>query len=361
MKRQFIVLLLAGGILLPSLPVSADGLFSNITNSQNAADEYKQFRNEVEQYRKKYNSYRTDLVFKLQNNSTDQSSISDYEILIDKISQTVSDYISSDTAASMTYWENLFGGPEKAPKDNTYHDIIEVLGSAYDDDLEEVKLITQNFKKNLRLVFKDEKITDLEYQNITSYLQDYDSLLEKENDSISKNEEKSPSDTVESTDTCCLVDFCELFAQRYVAYQKDNNNSYEIPANNFVLPASDGDMIQIQTTPATLTIDKDDFSICQATIELDNSLLSDEESNKMSIRCIMALSALEYPFDVQNAENKSIGVWKNQILPAIKKLNFNSLNSKSERILIYSGNYDYYLSSLETSIAKYYYINAEKR
>ena len=177
MKRQFIVLLLAGGILLPSLPVSADGLFSNITNSQNAADEYKQFRNEVEQYRKKYNSYRTDLVFKLQNNSTDQSSISDYEILIDKISQTVSDYISSDTAASMTYWENLFGGPEKAPKDNTYHDIIEVLGSAYDDDLEEVKLITQNFKKNLRLVFKDEKITDLEYQNITSYLQDYDSLL----------------------------------------------------------------------------------------------------------------------------------------------------------------------------------------
>lgn len=52
MKRQFIVLLLAGGILLPSLPVSADGLFSNITNSQNAADEYKQFRNEVEQYRK---------------------------------------------------------------------------------------------------------------------------------------------------------------------------------------------------------------------------------------------------------------------------------------------------------------------
>ena len=64
MKRQFIVLLLAGGILLPSLPVSADGLFSNITNSQNAADEYKQFRNEVEQYRKKYNSYRTDLVAK---------------------------------------------------------------------------------------------------------------------------------------------------------------------------------------------------------------------------------------------------------------------------------------------------------
>ena len=131
--------------------------------------------------------------------------------------------------------------------------------------------------------------------------------------------------------------------------------------SNFVLPASDGDMIQIQTTPATLTIDKDDFSICQATIELDNSLLSDEESNKMSIRCIMALSALEYPFDVQNAENKAIGVWNNQILPAIKKLNFNSLNSKSERILIYSGNYDYYLSSLETSIAKYYYINAEKR
>lgn len=72
------------------------------------------------------------------------------------------------------------------------------------------------------------KLPDLEYKILQVICKIMIVWLEKENDSISKNEEKSPSDTVESTDTCCLVDFCELFAQRYVAYQKDNNNSYEI-------------------------------------------------------------------------------------------------------------------------------------
>lgn len=103
--------------------------------------------------------------------------IAEFENLGQQMSDAVVSGIENSTAASMSYWEMLFGGLDQAKQNPEYHNLIELLGTSYDESLAQAESIGQGMRDAMTSAFADGKISEEEYQNILSYMQSYNEAM----------------------------------------------------------------------------------------------------------------------------------------------------------------------------------------
>ena len=89
----------------------------------------------------------------------------------------VQEAITNSTAASMSYWQTLFGGDGTAEYDPAYQQIIELTNQAYEDAIAQAEGISQGLRDAMSSAFADGEISEEEYQQILSYVQSYNDAL----------------------------------------------------------------------------------------------------------------------------------------------------------------------------------------
>ena len=89
----------------------------------------------------------------------------------------VQDAIVNSAAASMSYWQMLFGGEGTAENDPAYQQIIELTNQAYEDAMSQAEQISQGMRDAMTSAFADGEISEEEYQQILSYMQSYNEAL----------------------------------------------------------------------------------------------------------------------------------------------------------------------------------------
>lgn len=89
----------------------------------------------------------------------------------------VQEAIANSTAASMSYWQTLFGGDGTAEYDPAYQQIIELTNQAYEDAMAQAEGISQGLRDAMTSAFADGEISEEEYQQILAYMQSYNDAI----------------------------------------------------------------------------------------------------------------------------------------------------------------------------------------
>ena len=87
--------------------------------------------------------------------------------------------ITNSTAATMSYWEMLFGGSEEAPYDPDYQEIIKLTNTSYQNALAQAQSISQGFRDALTSAFDDGTISQEEYAELQKWMQSYNEAMGK--------------------------------------------------------------------------------------------------------------------------------------------------------------------------------------
>lgn len=85
--------------------------------------------------------------------------------------------ISNSAAASMSYWQVLFGGEGEAEVDPAYQEIIDLTNQAYEDAMAEAEGISQGMRAAMTSAFADGTVSEEEYQKILSYMKSYNDAM----------------------------------------------------------------------------------------------------------------------------------------------------------------------------------------
>lgn len=88
----------------------------------------------------------------------------------------VQEAIVNSTAASMSYWQVLFGGEGTAEYDPAYREIIELTNQAYEDAMGQAEEISQGMREALTSAFTGGE-SEEEYQQILSYMRSYNDAI----------------------------------------------------------------------------------------------------------------------------------------------------------------------------------------
>lgn len=227
---------------------AVNGYLSGITEEFQAAyKEVDSFRDaldkSVQSYETASESFSNNLFTDMLTNATlTDADIAEFENLGQQMSDAVVSGIENSTAASMSYWEMLFGGSDEAKQNPEYHNLIELLGSAYDDSLAQAESIGQSLRDAMNSAFADGQISEEEYQNILSYVQSYNEAmaqaeLEAQNEqdyidqqklfhkaqTASLDEIKDTAKEIEESRDTALADAEEKYlTERYAAEYKYN-------------------------------------------------------------------------------------------------------------------------------------------
>lgn len=89
----------------------------------------------------------------------------------------VQEAITNSTAASMSYWQTLFGGDGTAEYDPAYREIIDLTNQAYEDAIAQAEGISEGLREAMTSAFADGEISQEEYQQILSYMQSYNDAI----------------------------------------------------------------------------------------------------------------------------------------------------------------------------------------
>lgn len=85
--------------------------------------------------------------------------------------------ITNSTAATMSYWEMLFGGEGVAEYDPQYRDIIDLTNTSYEAALSQAQTISQGFRDALTSAFDDSTISESEYAELQNWMQSYNDAM----------------------------------------------------------------------------------------------------------------------------------------------------------------------------------------
>lgn len=95
----------------------------------------------------------------------------------DDMHQAVIDGIENSTAASLSYWEMLFGGEVEAGENEDYQDIVDLTNVSYEEGIAKAREIGQKLREAMTEAFADGQINEQEYANILSYVQSYNEAI----------------------------------------------------------------------------------------------------------------------------------------------------------------------------------------
>lgn len=169
------------------------------------------------------------------------------------------------------------------------------------------------------------------------------------------------------TDKRGLVEFVELYTQRMDEYQQVNGTTFDLMPGTSTPSFWTGELQIVESLAGSIGVYPGDFTVHDVLMTL--SVSSDEESaNQQSyISCAAAMSALE--FDA--SQDKGFRVIDSSAMKeAILNIGniyidlgdiLDKVKTTGSRVLVYSGNYDYYVDTLKKGSADIVYLIAEER
>lgn len=101
----------------------------------------------------------------------------------------VQEAIVNSSAASMSYWETLFGGEGSAELDPAYQEIFNLTNQAYLDALAQAEQISQGMRDAMTSAFEDGEISEDEYQQILSYMRSYNDAIARASAEVQSEED----------------------------------------------------------------------------------------------------------------------------------------------------------------------------
>lgn len=154
--------------------------------------EVNKFRTEVDRSATSYRNASAEFSSKLLTSmvtgttlsSEDKSSLYD---LGSQMSTAVIDGIRNSEAASLSYFEMLFG--ESAAGNGTYQSIVDVTNSAYEESIAQAEQIGNDLRNALTKAFSDGTISDEEYNNILSYMRSYNDAMSRASSEVQNEQD----------------------------------------------------------------------------------------------------------------------------------------------------------------------------
>lgn len=160
----------------------------------------------------------------------------------------------------------------------------------------------------------------------------------------------------ETTNRVGLVDFCELHTKRYVFAQQERDVDNDIIGANYGVLANVDDFLFVSTSAGNVNVYKNTLEINEATFTLYDFDSDEATNDRHSMNFVSALSALEFDYlderqisldsvlhgGPKNAFEKSAVIYNDEIFDIVNSYDISKARS-GDRVLVYSGNYDYYL------------------
>lgn len=173
--------------------------------------------------------------------------------------------------------------------------------------------------------------------------------------------------SAEKTDRRGLVEFIELYASRFAVYAYENGLEFDTAPLSSLPPWKRGDLLMFETSAGTAGVYPGGYDLHDLVITF-YSLSDDDADNELyATSCVIAISALE--FDAQYEVGPSLAR-KSAVedAAAIFEEMGNGLEEALTqsmdggcRVLIYSGNYDYFVEYVTMGNRDFVYLTAEER
>lgn len=151
-----------------------------------AFDQVAKFNGAVVASVKLYKDSSTQLSGQLLTAMLSKKELSDEDItningLAESMHKAVMDAIAESNAATMSYWDILFGSPEEGEIPDEYHKIWSLSNDAYQEAVNNATQIGQNVREALTDAFADGQVSTDEYNRILDYMRAYnDAVAEAE-------------------------------------------------------------------------------------------------------------------------------------------------------------------------------------
>ena len=153
-----------------------------------------------------------------------------------------------------------------------------------------------------------------------------------------------------------LMDFCESYMKRLVSVIKDNDIDYDLYTFGGDILSDFAEEYLVQVTAGDLIVKKENLCISEGSFTLSISSASEEKNAEYAMSFIAAFSALEHESmadshrsledrlvgETQSCYEESRSIFLEVISPALTPDVFERVRN-GEEVLLYSGNYDYYL------------------
>lgn len=161
-----------------------------------------------------------------------------------------------------------------------------------------------------------------------------------------------------------LIEFTELSMKRFMEFEEKYNKDYDLRVTTQFVPFREYmDVYEVDSTFGTISFDKKDFHVSSIIMTMSVEKEESSKNEQYLFQCISAVSALEYD-EIDNslielehkikktgpssAFEKTIQIWGDEIQPRMKEIVQKSKGKSIDRELIYSGNYNYYLSTMDS-------------
>ena len=173
--------------------------------------------------------------------------------------------------------------------------------------------------------------------------------------------------SAEKTTRRGLVEFVELYASRFAVFASENGLDFDTAPLSPLPPWKSGDLLMFETSAGTAGVYPGGYDLHDLVMTF-YSLSDDDADNELyATSCVMAISALE--FDAQyeigpSLARKSAVEDAATIFDEIGNGLEDTLTQAMEetrRVLVYSGNYDYYIEYVTMGNRDFVYLIAEER
>lgn len=193
--------------------------------------------------------------------------------------------------------------------------------------------------------------------------------------------ESIPHEIITDTDRRNVFSYIELYTSRYIEdLQRTGSNRSYIVTEPLLSPYREEDpnggepLIVTEAAPGTLYIHPEDYTLAKVlmTFMVINGPESTNETALAS--CVVAMSALEYDYNAgeilklgpnsATAVDITLSILSENVLEAYKKAGSDPSCFVNEPVLIYSGNYDYFLQAFapaDQSVSYVLYLIAQER
>ena len=181
----------------------------------------------------------------------------------------------------------------------------------------------------------------------------------------------------EPTNKRGLIEFCELYMQRFTAYQKDYEIDYDVQIIGYHFgPLKYNDnYAMFSSTAGSIDVYLPDYTVSEITMTYSDFNAEKEVNERNYMSCMMALSALEYDYlddrflymsskvygGASNATDKAFSIWSENVAGTLID-NLNAARETGNEVKIYSGNYDYFIAynngERDDKQYQYYYLIA---
>ena len=164
-----------------------------------------------------------------------------------------------------------------------------------------------------------------------------------------------------------LVEFVELYTQRMDAYQQETGTSFDLIPGTSMPSFWTGELQIVESLAGSIGVYPGNFTVHDVLMTFVVTS-DDQAANKQAyVSCAAALSALEYDVSQDRGFHVLNSSALQESLDIVRNIYGNigdslvDVQAAGSRVLVYSGNYDYYLDLLEKDTAKIIYLIAEER